>query len=107
MHFRHLAIEREKIARFAYRPHDVDPLRPTLTLARDLTLTWRFASSSPCQGEGWGEGAWFLDWYDLVIALVKRGPDQIVHPSIDNREFFLGSLFDVTDPGKQNAGVAN
>src|SRR6266404_2177481 len=107
VHFWHLAIEREKIARFAHRSYDVDPLRPTLTLARNLTLTWRFASSSPCQGEGWGEGAWFLDRYDLVIALVKRWPNQIVHARIDNREFFLGSLFDVKNPGEQNACVAD
>src|SRR5436309_4406346 len=107
MHFWHLAIERKEIARFAHRPHDVDPLRPTLTLARNLTLTWRFASSSPCQGEGWGEGAWFLDRYDLVIAVVKRWPNQIVHACIDNREFFLGCLFDVMDSGEQNACVAN
>src|SRR5437870_8811354 len=107
MQFWHLAIEREKIARFAHRPHDVDLLRRTITLARNFTLTWRFTSSSPCQGEGLGEGAWFLDRYDLVIAMVKRRPNQIVHARIDNREFLLGSLFDVADSSEQHACVAD
>src|SRR5437667_3012507 len=59
MHFRHLATQREKIARLAYRPDNVDLLRLILTRA-------------PARNR-------LLHRYDLVIAVVKRRPNQIVH----------------------------
>ena len=57
-------------------------------LAHKFTLTWRFASASPFEGEGFGEGARLNDRHDFVIALVQRGPDEIVHAGIHNRELF-------------------
>src|SRR5438876_11171176 len=88
MHFRHLAIERKEIARFAYRPNDVDLFHATLT----LTLT--LAHARACDR--------LVHRYDLVIAVVKRGPNQIVHTRIDNCELFLDGLLDVKDAREQN-----
>ena len=42
-----------------------------------------------------------------MIAVVKRGPNQIVHTRIDNCELFLDGLLDVKDAREQNARVAD
>src|SRR6266496_182870 len=97
MQFWHLAIECEKIARFAHRPNDVDVLCLIPTGAR---LARRSGAKAGARNR-------LLHRYDLVIAVIERRPNQIVHASIDNREFFLGGVFDVTDSGEQNARVAD
>src|SRR5262249_36447174 len=96
-HFRHLPIECEEIARFAHWPNDVDLL---FLRAHVPALTRREAVSFPYTPR-------LIHRHNLVIAVVKRRPDQIVHARIDNHEFFLGSLFDVTDLGEQYARVAH
>src|SRR6266446_5713102 len=80
-HLRHFAIERKKISALANRAHEVD-----------LFARWVVR---------------FTNWNDLVITVVKRGPNQIVHSRIDNREFLLTGALDITDPGQQNAGISN
>ena len=42
-----------------------------------------------------------------MIALVKRGPDQIVHSGIDDDEFLLLGLLEIANARQQNAGVAD
>src|SRR5205085_8604313 len=71
----------KKIGALTYRPDDVDLLPLIATHAR---INYR---------------------YDLVIALVKRWPDQIVHSGVDNGEFFLRRFFQVKDAGEQHSGV--
>ena len=49
----------------------------------------------------------FADRNDLVVTLVERGPDQIVHPGIDDHEFLVLGLLDVADAGEEDAGIAD
>ena len=79
MQFGHFSVESKKIARLTDRPDNVDFVG--LTLVR------------------------FNDRRNLVVALIKRRPDQIVHAGVDNGEFFAASLFDVANARQQNAGV--
>src|SRR5207302_4224751 len=58
MYFRHLAIQREKIARFAHRPYDVDLLCLILILILILT-------GAPARNR-------LFQRYNLVIATVQR-----------------------------------
>src|SRR5206468_1222069 len=89
----HLPIQRKEITRLAYRPDDIDLFRSSfacafvLTLAHNFTLTWRFASASPFEGEGWGEGARLFDGHNFMIAVIQRRPNEIVHSSIHNGKF--------------------
>ena len=49
----------------------------------------------------------FLEWHDLVVAFVKRGPDQVVHAGVDDLEGLGGALLFVEAAGQQHAGVAD
>src|SRR5438874_12470974 len=91
--FRHLAILGKKIAALTYRTNDVDLLR--------------LGNRSSGVRRAGGPTIRITHRYDLVIALVKRWPDQIVHSSVDNREFSLRRFFDVKDARQQHSGVPN
>ena len=41
---------------------------------------------------------WLADGNDLVITLVKRWPDQIVHAGIDDDEFLVLRLLEIANP---------
>src|SRR6266576_5922060 len=90
--FRHFAIERKKITALANRADYVDRLRliPSCGVRRGGRPTTRF-----------------LNRHNLMITVVKRRPNQIVHARIDNREFLLTGALDITDPRQQNAGISN
>src|SRR5437870_1800339 len=45
--------------------------------------------------------------HDLVVALIERRSNQIVHSGIHNSEFLLVGCFDVTHARKQDASVAH
>ena len=42
-----------------------------------------------------------------MVALIKCGPDQIIHAGIDDRKFPALGLLDVKDTREKNARVAN
>src|SRR5439155_12598069 len=86
MELRHFPIQRKKIARLAYRPDNVDLLRVLALAPSCFRLFYR---------------------HDLVITMIERRPNQVVHPSIDNRELLRVRFFDETHAGPQNTGVAN
>src|SRR6202011_1552176 len=75
----HVAIERQEIPRFADRAHDVDGgTREARPLPHRL---------------------------DVVVRLVKRRPNQVVHPGIDDDEGLRLSAFEIEHGGNQNTGV--
>ena len=45
--------------------------------------------------------------HNFVVALIKCGPDQIIHAGIDDRKFPTLGLLDVKDAREKNARVAN
>src|ERR1043166_2328143 len=59
----------------------------------------------------------FYHRHDFVIALVKRGANQVIHASINNRKLLARSLFATTNPSgggldktnarNQDTGVAD
>ena len=81
LHFRQRPILRKKIAAFANGTDDID------RFARGVLR--------------------FADRHDLVITLVKRGPDQVVHSGIDDHEFLVLGLFDVADARQEDTGIAD
>src|SRR5438067_371788 len=81
VHRRQLAILSEKIAALADRTDNID------RLAR---LVARFA-----------------DRHNLVVTLVERGPNEIVHAGVHDHEFLLRGLLEITDAGEQDTGVAH
>src|SRR6266566_2564516 len=103
-HFWHFAIKRKKISALANRSDNVDfflfarlprrssPRRPkvgALTRARDRSRDRLFHRNN------------------LVITVVKRWSNEIVHSRIHDREFFLTGVLDVADVREQNARVAD
>src|SRR2546430_15796056 len=81
VHRRQLAILREKITALADRTNDIDG-RARLV-------------------------ARFPDRHNLMITLVERGPDEIVHAGVHDHEFLLRGLLEIADAGEQDTGVAH
>src|SRR5438067_1646401 len=102
MELRHFPIQRKKIPRFAYRSNDVDFLTVvTHTRARILP----YSLARPAVAAYLVARAGLDDRYDFVITLIKGWANQVVHPAIDNGEFFRRRFFDVTHTRKQNASI--
>src|SRR5262249_56222523 len=78
-------IQRKEIAGFADRSDDINFLRPTLGLAH----------------------ARVFDRHNLVKAMIKRRANQVVHARVDDYKFLGRGFLDVTNPRKQDAGVAD
>ena len=50
---------------------------------------------------------WLSDRDDLVVGVVERGADEIVHSSVSNDEGFGAVLFDDEDAGEECAGLSD
>ena len=81
MQFGHFSVERKKIARLTHRSDNIDFFCIALVRLNDR--------------------------HNLVVALIKCRPDQIIHSRIDNREFFHAGLFDVTNARQQDTSVSD
>src|SRR4029078_2431686 len=73
---------RQEIARFAYRPDHIR--RQVLGARRRL-----------------------VHWLDLVMGLIKRWADQVVHAGIDDDERLGLSVLEIEDARHQNSGIAD
>ena len=77
---RELAIAREEIAALAHGSDDLPAARGSGARAHRL---------------------------DRMPGVVERGPEEVVHRRVDDREIVTGSGLEVDDAGQQHAGVAD
>src|SRR5438552_19183109 len=94
MELRQLPIQSKKIARLAYRPNNVDLLSP-FARARNRILT------------GVRRGGRPTDRHNLVITMIERRTNEVVHPSIDNRKLLRARFFNETHSCEHHTGVAS
>ena len=50
---------------------------------------------------------WLLDGDDLVVGVVERGADEVVHGGVGDDEGFGAVLLDVEDAGEEGSGLGD
>ncbi len=54
---------------------------------------------------GFARFCWLLDGDDLVVGVVERGADEVVHRGVGDDEGLATVLLDVEDAGEEGAGL--